>query len=116
MVHSSLAHAGAWAITAHSRANCAGFNESVTWHAAHYYWWRVESHHFAPGTNYAAHVLNTGKNYTWRAAAYHPAEAYSSRGDKWWVNGYHYYYPNAKETLDVMTSVGDCNIYDGWWG
>ncbi|WP_158616445.1 hypothetical protein [Legionella septentrionalis] len=22
---------------------------------------------------------------------------------------------NGKERLDVMTSVGDCSIYDGWW-
>jgi hypothetical protein len=42
-------------------------------------------------------------------------EANSSRGDKWWVNGYHFYYPSGKERLDVMTSVGDCSIYDGWW-
>lgn len=39
-------NAGVVAPTAHSRANCGGFNESITWHLGHSYWWRVESHHF----------------------------------------------------------------------
>lgn len=102
--------------TAHSRANCAGFNESITWHLNNAYWWRVESHHFPPGWSRPLHILNTGTNHTWRAAAYHATEAYSSRGDKWWVNGFHFYYPDGThERLDTMTSVGDCSIYDGWW-
>lgn len=112
---SSLSYAGFFGPTAHSRANCAGFNESVTWHAGHSYDWRVESHHYPEGWPNPHHIINTGKQHTWRAAAYHPTEAYSSRGDKWWVNGYHFYYSNGKERLDVMTSVGDCSIYDGWW-
>ncbi|MFW2535202.1 hypothetical protein [Legionella sp. 28fT52] len=111
-------NAGAWAPTAHSRANCGGFNESITWHLGHSYWWRVESHHFPAGWSKPAHILDTGKAYVWRAAAYHSNEAYSSRGDKWWVNGFHFWYPNGsggREKLDVMTSASDCNIYDGWW-
>ncbi len=32
------AQAGVWGPTAHSRANCAGFNESITWHAGHSYY------------------------------------------------------------------------------
>lgn len=109
------AQAGVWGPTAHSRANCGGFNESITWHAGHSYYWRVESHHYPTGWDHPVHILNTGTQNTWRAAAYHATEAYSSRGDKWWVNGYHFYYLNGKERLDVMTSVGDCSIYDGWW-
>lgn len=109
-------NAGVWGPTAHSRANCFGFNESITWHANHSYWWRVESHHYQPGASYPTCMLNTGKQFTWRAAAYHWAEAYSSRGDAWWVNGFHFYYPyDDQERLDVMTSAGDCSIYDGWW-
>lgn len=112
----SSLYAGAWGPTAHSRANCGGFNESVTWHAFHNYWWRVESHHFlSVADKRPIHILNTGKNYTWRAAAYHAAEAYSSRGDKWYVQGFHFFYPNDRERLDVMTMATDCNIYDGWW-
>lgn len=111
----AYASAGFYGPTAHSRANCFGFNESITWHAGHSYYWRVESHHYPEGWTKPHHVLNTGKQFTWRAAAYHSTEAYSSRGDKWWVNGYHFYYPNGQERIDVMTSVGDCSIYDGWW-
>ncbi len=40
------AYPGIVAPTAHRRANSGGFNESITWHLAHSYWWRVESHHF----------------------------------------------------------------------
>lgn len=112
---SSLPYAGVWAPTAHSRANCFGFNESITWHAGHSYYWRVKSYHFPAGWSKPAHILDTEKEYTWRAAAYHSTEAYSSRGDSWWVNGLHYYYPYGKEVLDAFTSVGDCSIYDGWW-
>lgn len=113
---SNSSYTGIVSPTAHSRANCAGFNESITWHLNNAYWWRVESHHFPPGWSRPLHILNTGTNHTWRAAAYHATEAYSSRGDKWWVNGFHFYYPDGThERLDTMTSVGDCSIYDGWW-
>lgn len=108
-------NAGIAAPTAHSRANCFGFNESITWHLGHSYQWRVESHHYPKGWTRPVHILNTGTQYTWRAAAYHATEAYSSRGDEWFVQGYHFYYPRDKERLDVMTSASDCNIYDGWW-
>lgn len=113
-------HAGVVRPTAHSRANCGGFNESVTWHLGHSYWWRVESHHFIKEAPMPpTHILNTGTHHTWRAAAYHATEAYSSRGDKWWVVGYHFYHPdgnvNKRERLDTTTQATDCNIYDGWW-
>ena len=112
---SANANAGYHSPTAHSRANCFGNNESVTWHAYHSYWWRVESHHFPEGWGRPLHIVNTGQQFTWRAAAIHTLEAFSSRGDKWWVSGYHFYYPAGKERLDVLTGVGDCSIYDGWW-
>jgi hypothetical protein len=109
-------HAGVVAPTAHSRANCGGFNESVTWQAFHSYWWRVESHHFLSISEpWPHHVLNTGKNLTWRAAAYHAQEGYSSRGDHWYVVGYHFYYPNGRQVLDTTTMATDCSVYDGWW-
>lgn len=113
---SIISNAGIKAPTAHSRANCAGFNESITWHLGHSYWWRVESHHYMSMADARPHhVLNTGQDLTWRAAAYHATEAYSSRGDHWYVAGYHFYYPNGREVLDATTMATDCSIYDGWW-
>lgn len=112
---SGVAQAGLAGVTAHSRANCAGFNESVTWQAGSSYTWRVESHHIPEGWTRPLHILNTGTVTTWRAWVGHITEAYSTRGDKWWVNGFHFFYPNGRERMDVMTSVGDCSIYDGWW-
>jgi len=111
-----ISQAGVITPTAHSRANCVGFNESITWHLGHSYMWRVESHHYPKGWTHPVHIMNTGTHVTWRAAACHPNEAYSSRGDQWYVNGFHFYYPDgSKERLDTMTGVGDCSIYDGWW-
>jgi hypothetical protein len=117
MISASISsYAGVAAPTAHSRANCGGFNESITWQLGHSYWWRVESHHFLSiGDARPNHVINTGKNMTWRAAAYHATEGYSTRGDRWYVAGYHFYYPNGREVLDVTTMAIDCSIYDGWW-
>lgn len=113
---SLISYAGVLAPTAHSRANCGGFNESVTWHLGHSYWWRVESHHYLSlGDDKPDHILNTGKNFTWRAAAYHAAEGYSSRGDHWYVLGYHFYYPNGLEVLDAVTLAIDCGLDGGWW-
>ncbi|MBA2648973.1 MAG: hypothetical protein H0U75_05095 [Legionella sp.] len=109
------ATAGFWGPTAHSRANCAGFNESVTWHAGHSYFWRVKGLHYPYGWLKPAHILDTGKAFTWRAAVLHATEAYSSRGDRWTVAGYHFWYPNGKELVDVITTATDCAIYDGWW-
>jgi hypothetical protein len=109
-------HAGLVAPTAHSRANCAGFNESITWHLGHSYWWRVESHHFLSlGDKRPHHILNTGKVFTWRAAAYHGKEGWQSRGDHWYVAGYHFFYPHGREVLDATTMAVDCGLNGGWW-
>ncbi len=112
-------HAGVIKPTAHSRANCFGFNESVTWHLGHSYWWRVESRHYASIRSIRAHhILNSGKQFTWRAIAYHATEGYSTRGDHWYVVGMHYYYPygpNNKEVLDNTTMAVDCGMEGGWW-
>ena len=113
---SMVSCAGLVAPTAHSRANCFGFNESITWHLGHSYWWRVESHHFLSLTDIKPqHILNSGKNFTWRAASYHATEAYSSRGDHWYVVGYHFFYPNGREVLDATTVAVDCGLESGWW-
>lgn len=109
-------HAGISAPTAHSRANCGGFNESVTWHLGHSYWWRVESHHFLSMSHLTPHhILNTGTEKTWRCIAYHGTEGYSSRGDHWYVVGYHFFYPNGREVLDTKTMAADCGLEGGWW-
>ena len=61
------------------------------------------------------HILNSGKQFTWRAIAYHATEGYSSRGDHWYVAGYHFNYPNGRETLDAVTMATDCGMDGGWW-
>lgn len=113
---SANSHAGFNGVTVHSRANCGGFNESVTWYSLHSYNWRVESHHFVNAQqSRPAHILNTGAVFTWRAWVGHITEAYSTQGDKWYVQGFHFIYPNGREKIDAITQAKDCDIYDGWF-
>lgn len=109
-------HAGFWGTTAHSRANCFGFNESITWNGHNSFWWRVESVHFDNKGGGRDHSINTGMNYTWRAAAYHMGEWEGKTADNWHVQGYHFYRnDNGREVYDTFTDSFDCNQYDGWW-
>lgn len=105
--------AGFHSLTANSRANCVN-NESITWHANHYYWMRVISFH-----NYnhiQQHVIDTFQVFTCRAAAVCWAEAPKGQGDPWDVYAYHLMYDNwGKEYIYKITSTNDCDIYNGWW-
>lgn len=107
-------HAGLYATTIHSRANC-GNNESITWYAGHSYNWRVYSFHWLdkdkPSQGY--HLIDTKMSLTWRQAAVHWGE--SAPGGKYYVHGNHYYLYNGHELLDNSTDATDCSIYDGWW-
>jgi hypothetical protein len=111
-----IVQAGVAYPTSHSRANCAGFNESVSWWLGHPDYRQVHSFHYVTTQGPMAHVLDTGMSHTFRAAAYHAAEAYSSRGDKWYVRGVHYYKQGNQAVVGAMTEAVDCAIYDGWWG
>ena len=107
-------HAGIYATTAHSRANCVN-NESITWWLGHSFFWRVISFHNYdlnhPQKGY--HVINTGMYETWRQAAVHWGE--SGPGGSYFVSGFHYFIYRNHEILDVNTQASNCNIYDGWW-
>jgi uncharacterized protein YaiE (UPF0345 family) len=112
-------HAGFWANTAHSRANCKGFNESITWNWNEYHWWEVKSIHFKQsGNGPDTHEVMSWMAYTWRAAAYDfwrdPA---GPMANQYHVQGYHYYMAyNGSYVYDVYTDADGCNLYyDGWW-
>ncbi|MGC1183406.1 hypothetical protein [Legionella sp.] len=88
---SITANAGFYANTAHSRGNCMGFNESITWNWSEYHWWEVEAIHFRQkGSGPNTHRLKAWMAYTWRAAALDfwkdPA---GGNADQYWVQGYH---------------------------
>lgn len=103
------------ALSHHSRANCAGFNESVTWWLGHPIISRVVSHHYPEcllGKDRNKHIVETPKNSSWRHAAYHATESYNGT---YCVVGNHYMYIRGIEHLIQSESVIDCNIYDGWW-
>jgi hypothetical protein len=111
----SVSHAGLYATTVHSRANCFN-NESITWYAGHANDWRVVSFHVynfnRPGDG--RHYIDTGMTRTWRQAAVHWNE--SAPGGKYLVEGFHYFSDGrGHQLLDANTSAVDCSIYDGWW-
>ncbi len=112
------AHAGWNGNTAHSRANCLGFNESITWNWTESHWWEVKSIHFRQkGNGPNTHEILARMAYTWRAAAFDfwkdPA---GPNADQYWVQGYHFYMDDyGAKIFDVYTQSGDCKLYDGWW-
>lgn len=107
-------YAGFHEFTMHSRANCGGFNESISWHFKHEYWLLTFSHHFNPKATWQCNFWSS-RNFerTWRAAALHFAEGYGG----WSVEGSHWTTPDRGRTSILMakTDATDCNIYDGWW-
>lgn len=112
------AHAGFYGNTAHSRGNCYGFNESITWNWSEYHWWEVRSIHFRQkGKGPDTHQITDFMSYTWRSAAFDfwkdPA---GSNADQYWVQGYHYYMAyDGSKVYDNYTQSGDCSGYTGWW-
>jgi hypothetical protein len=112
------ANAGFYGNTAHSRGNCAGFNESITWNWSEYHWWKVDSMHWhQKGHGQGDHKVTAFMAYTWRSAAFDfmkdPSDQYP---DQYRVEGYHFYMDyNGKVIYDVHTQSTDCGGYDGWW-
>lgn len=113
---SSVGHAGFHEFTMHSRANCGGFNESISWQFMRPYWLLTESYHFSPKFKYSCDFGSSPTiEMTWRSAACHYLEGYEGGG--WYVVGHHYNSgDNGKSTyLPGITDATDCKIYDGWW-
>ena len=111
---SSIVHAGWNGNTAHSRANCLSFNESVTWNWEAYHWWEVRSVHYpTAGRTGVEHSVTYWMDYTWRAAAYDNTDAFQGF---WFVQGYHFYLDDyGRKIYDAYTEANDCREYDGWW-
>jgi len=106
---SDIANAGIHGLTHHSRANCAGFNETVSWHRGHEYWLWVVGRHRSGKED---HQVIQGWDLTWRQAPLHFPEG---RGG-WSVEGHHWMKDNAGRPVEVANEVVyDCSIYDGWW-
>lgn len=109
-------HAGFQQFTMHSRANCGGFNESISWHYKHTYWLLTNSVHVNPSKSWSCNLWSDyAVTATWRSAAYHWAEGYLL--DKWEVYGTHYTSKDKGKSVIILaqTKATDCNIYNGWW-
>lgn len=111
MLASSSANAGLYLFTTHSRANCLGFNESISWHKGHYYKLMTTSYHFHQDR--FIHALEQPWDTTWRSAAYHMTEGYAGGG--WAVTGLHYQMVGGKVYRIATSNAHDCSFYDGWW-
>lgn len=114
----TVTHAGFLGLTHHGRANCMGFNESVSWNALKAFDAFVVSIHYpdAKNGNYSGfHVLKTPGQVGRRHAAYHMNEAYAL--GTYIVGGSHYMKGSKNQYVLVTTTVAqDCSQYDGWWG
>jgi len=106
------AHAAVNGISHHSRANCGGFNESVSWDLLHAHWFWVDSNHYNATTGDILCSMVSDWQNTWRNAQYHAAEGYGG----WGVEGWHWM-PDSRgaPVLQQHEVVYDCSIYDGWW-
>ena len=108
------AYAGWNGNTAHSRANCVGFNESVTWNWQEYHWWEVRSVHMpTAGQRGVPHSVTDWMKYTWRSAAFDNADNFQGF---WMSQGYHFFMDDyGRKIYDAYTEATDCKQYDGWW-
>lgn len=116
LVTTSHAYAGIDGLTWHSRANCIGINESITWHLGHSYALSTDSFHYSGKElkdQKPKHKLQTGWQTTWRSADVHWTEGHGG----WRVAGDHYIMDEKtkKPTMLGDTYAVDCNLYDGWW-
>lgn len=109
----SVATAGMNGLTFHSRANCGGFNESISWNAKGSHRMETESYHFYPGSHTQYHFIKDAMKMTWRSAAYHMYEGYEKQG--WHVVGHHIMPIKNKPVIVQFTIADDCRFYDGWW-
>lgn len=108
-------YAGVTALTHHSRANCLGINESISWQLGVKHILKVYGTHYKliNGAYIKWHQGQAGTSSTWRQAVVCLHEVtsgtYKVHGDHYVLN------PNnsIKEVWD--TDVTDCSIYDGWW-
>jgi len=109
----SIANAGVNGLTFHSRANCGGFNESISWNAKGSHRMKTESYHFYPKSHTQYHLVVDAMRVTWRSAAYHMYEGYEKQG--WHVVGHHIMPVHNKPQIVQFTEADDCIFYDGWW-
>lgn len=110
---SGASEAGINATTVHSRANCFGFNESITWWLGNAYNWKVVSIHDSHDSRLGYHVIDTGYQVTWRQAAYHPHEAWAKWG--YTVSGFHFLAGWGGGRYFADTFADDCGLENGWW-
>lgn len=103
------AHAGLFATTVHSRANCIN-NESITWWNGHPYDWRTISMHIMQDGNY--HYVDSQWNYRDVSRAVHWGEGLSGG---WRVRGFHYLKSYNMSVPFAETYAEGCNIIDGWF-
>lgn len=108
----SPSFAGLHNLTHHSRANC-GTNETVSWEAGHSYWLWVVSRHVSVSKKQDHQVIADWR-FIWRQAAIHWTEGTGG----WSVEGHHWMKQDeASFPYQVAQEfVGDCSVYDGWWG
>lgn len=107
--------AGFHNLTHHSRANCGGVNETISWQFNYVYPMCISSIHtkVVNKNHIIHHYEHSFWLMTWRAAIVHWPEALK---ETWEVEGRHWMLTeNNMPYLVKREIVKDCSIYDGWW-
>jgi hypothetical protein len=129
LTHAGVANASVFDLSALSRANCSGFNESVTWDASES--WQMGTESFQVHDNGNTRLFETGPSTTWRS--YAGCQLCGLSG--WYVSGFHHVlYEDDSDKLEFLqenceasyissdaygadpcwlTSATDCNL-DDW--
>jgi len=108
----SPSHAAFDRFSIHSRGNCVGFNESISWEWGHSRTLLTYTSHTHPQKKYSCYFNSGGWSDTWRSAALHINEGYGG----WSVRGYHYGKDQrGNQIFYGETFSEDCGGYNGWW-
>lgn len=106
---STQVHAGLFATTVHSRANCIN-NESITWWNGHPFDWRTISMHVM--SDGSQHYVDSDWNYKDVSRAVHWGEGVYGGARVW---GFHYESNYSTTAPFDQTYAEGCNIIDGWF-
>lgn len=108
-------HAAINGFSVHSRANCLGFNESISWDATHIWLLATTSYHENNDDHRKSHEMRDDARWTKWSNAFHSNESYNPRGP-YMVTGNHWrHYTDNTFHKEGWERVSNCSIYNGWW-
>lgn len=106
-------YAGFNGLTVHSRANCGGINETISWDLLQPKLFQTQGEHIKANNYNDKHSMRSEEELTRRSAVIHWTESY--KPGVYIVAGVHKITFQDGNFIYAHTSASDCNLYDGWW-